>query len=59
LDLRKVTGGWRKLHNEELHSLYIPPNIMRAIKSRRIRWMGHVARMEEMRKCVQNVGWKA
>jgi hypothetical protein len=39
------TGGWRKLHNEELHNLYSSPSIIRMIKSRRIRWAGHVARM--------------
>jgi hypothetical protein len=38
------TGGWRKLHNEELHNLYSSPNITRIIKSRRMRWAGHVAR---------------
>jgi hypothetical protein len=37
-----VTGGWRKLHNEELHNLYSSPNIIRIIKSRRMRWAGHV-----------------
>jgi hypothetical protein len=36
----EVTGGWRKLHNEELHSLYSSANIIRVIKSRRIRWAG-------------------
>jgi hypothetical protein len=40
---RDVTGGWRKLHNEELHDLYSLPNIIRIIKSRRVRWAGHVA----------------
>jgi hypothetical protein len=40
-----VTGGWRKLHNEELHNLYSSPSINRIIKSRRMRWVGHVARM--------------
>jgi hypothetical protein len=38
-------GSWRKLHNDELHSLYYSPNIVRVIKSRRMRWTGHVARM--------------
>jgi hypothetical protein len=42
-----VMGDWRKLHNEELHNLYSSPNIIRMIKSRRIRWAGHVARMGE------------
>jgi hypothetical protein len=41
----EVTGGWRKLHNEELHNLYSSPNIIRMIKSRRMRWAGLVARM--------------
>jgi hypothetical protein len=38
-----VTGGWKKLHNEELHNLYSSPSIIRIIKSRRMRWVGHVA----------------
>jgi hypothetical protein len=38
-------GGWRKLHNEELHNLYSSPSIIRVIKSRRMRWAGHVARL--------------
>jgi hypothetical protein len=41
----EVTGGWRKLHNEELHNLYSSPSIIRMITSRRMRWTGHVARM--------------
>ena len=41
----EVTGEWRKLHNDELHDLYSSPNIFRVIKSRRLRWAGHVARM--------------
>ena len=40
-------GEWRRLHNEELHSLYRSPNIIMVIKSRRLKWAGHVARMEE------------
>ena len=48
---RDENGEWRSLHNEELHSLYRSPNIVRVIKSRRLRWAGHVARMEE--------GWSA
>jgi len=45
----EVTGEWRKLHNEELMGLYSLPNIVRVVKSRRMRWVGHVARMEEGR----------
>jgi len=45
----EVTGEWRKLHNEELNDLYSLPNIMRVVKSRRMRWAGHVARMGEDR----------
>jgi hypothetical protein len=44
-----VTGGWRKLHNEELHNLYSSQSIIRIVKSRRVRWAGHVARMGEKR----------
>jgi hypothetical protein len=44
-----MTGGWRKLHNEELHNVYASPSIIRMMKSRRMRWAGHVARMEEKR----------
>jgi hypothetical protein len=43
----EVTGGWRKLHNEELRDLFSAPSIIRMIKSRRMRWAGHVARMGE------------
>jgi hypothetical protein len=42
-------GSWRKLHNDELHSLYSSPNIVRVMKSRMMRWGGHVARMGEGR----------
>jgi hypothetical protein len=45
----EVRGGWRKLHNEELHSLYSSPSIIRIINSRRVRWTGHVAQMGEKR----------
>jgi hypothetical protein len=45
----EVTKEWRKLHNEELNDLYFSPNSVRVIKSRRIRWAGHVARMGEER----------
>jgi hypothetical protein len=45
----EVTGEWRKLHNEEPNDLYSLPNIVRVVKSRRITWAGHVARMGEER----------
>jgi hypothetical protein len=45
----EVTGGWRKLHNEELHNLYSSPSIIKMIKSRRMRWAGHVAPMGDER----------
>jgi len=45
----EVTGEWRRMHNEELNDLYSSLNIVRVIKSRRIRWAGHVARMGEER----------
>jgi hypothetical protein len=48
----EVTRGWRKLHNDEFHELYSSPNIIKIIKSRRIRWTEHVARMGEKRKCI-------
>jgi hypothetical protein len=43
----EVTGGWRKLQNEEIHNLYTSPNIIRMIKLRRMRWAEHVGRMGE------------
>jgi hypothetical protein len=45
----EVTGQWRKLHSAELHNLYSSPDIIRQIKSRRMRWAGHVARLGEGR----------
>jgi hypothetical protein len=53
----EVTGGWRKLHNEELHNLYSSPNIIGVIKSRRMKWMRIVRREDE--KCVPYFDWKA
>jgi hypothetical protein len=48
----EVTGGWRKLHNEELRDLYSLPSIIRIMKSRRLRWAGHVARLGEKRRLI-------
>ena len=45
----EITGEWSKLHNAELHALYSSPNIIRSLKSRRLRWARHVARMEQSR----------
>jgi hypothetical protein len=55
----EVTGEWRKLHNEELHNLYSSPDIIRQIKSRRLRWAGYVARVREERKVYNVFGGKA
>jgi hypothetical protein len=44
-----MSGGWRKLHNEELHNFYPSPSITRTTKSRRMRWAGYIARMGEKR----------
>jgi hypothetical protein len=52
---------WRRLHNEKLHSLYRSPSIITVIKSRRLRWAGHVAKMEEGRsafKMLRYIYWK-
>jgi len=48
----EVTGDWRRLHKEEINDLYSSPNIVRVIKSRRMRWAGHVACMGEERGCI-------
>jgi len=48
----ELTGEWRRLHNEELNDLYSSPSIVRVIKSRRMRWAGHVARVDEERGCI-------
>jgi hypothetical protein len=48
-----------EVHNDELHDLYSSPNIVRMIKSRRMRWAGHVARMGDGRGVLQGFGWKA
>ena len=49
LGSEEVTGEWRRLHNEELNNLYFSPNIVRVIKSRKMRWAGHVAHLGEER----------
>jgi hypothetical protein len=48
----EVTGDWRKLHNEELHNFYSSPNIIRILKSRRIRWAGHGSTNEGDDECI-------
>jgi hypothetical protein len=45
----EVAEGWRKLHNEDFHNMYAPPDLITVIKSRRMRWAGHVPRMRDMR----------
>jgi hypothetical protein len=49
----EVTGEWRKLHSEELLILYTSPNVIRQIRSRRMRWAGHVARLGRRGKCIR------
>jgi hypothetical protein len=56
---REEDESWRKLHNDELHDLYSSPNIVRVIKSRRMRWAGHVARMGGGERFLQDFGWEA
>jgi hypothetical protein len=55
----EVIGEWRELHNQELHDLYSSSSIIRIIKSRRIRWVGHVALMGGKEECMWVVGGKA
>jgi hypothetical protein len=54
----EVIGGWRKLHDEELHNFYCSPSIIRIIKSKRMRWAGHVARMGAKRNAYRLLGGK-
>jgi hypothetical protein len=54
----KITAGWRKMHYEELHNLYSPPDIIRIISLSRIGGDGHVTRMGKTEKCIQNVSKK-
>jgi hypothetical protein len=54
----EVAGEWRKWHNEELNDLYSLPNIVRVVKSRRMRWAGHVACMREERGVHRVLVWK-
>ena len=52
----EVTGEWRKIHNAELNDLYSSPNIVRMMKSKRMRWAEHVARMKGEESCTQGFG---
>jgi len=52
----EATGEWRWLHNEELNDLYFSPNIIRVIKSRRLKWAGHIARYGGQKRCMQGFG---
>ena len=55
----KITGEWRKLRNSELYALYPSPNTIRSLKSRRLRWAGHVASMEESRNAYRVIVGKS
>jgi hypothetical protein len=52
----RLTGEWRRLHNEKPHDLYSSSNIIWVIKSRRMRWVGHVASMGGKERCIQGFG---
>jgi hypothetical protein len=54
----EVTGDWRKLHNEELSDLYSLSNFVRVVKSRRMRWAGHVAHIGGGERCAQGSSWE-
>jgi hypothetical protein len=55
----ETVGGWRKLNNEELHNLYSSSSVIRMIKSRRMRWAGHVARIERRRRMHVGYWWES
>jgi hypothetical protein len=54
----EITGEWRERHNEELNDLYCSLNIVRVVKSRRMRWAGHVVRMRKRRVAYRVLVWK-
>jgi hypothetical protein len=56
---REEDGSWRKLHSDELHSLYSSPNIVRVIKSRRMMWVGGMWHAWGGERCFQGFGWEA
>jgi len=58
LKREEVAGGWRRLHNEELHNLYFLPNKIRVIKSRKLRWAGREAAVGRMRNVYKILVWK-
>jgi hypothetical protein len=53
----EVLGGWRELHNEELHNLYCSPSVIRMIKSKRMRWAAYIARMRKKRNEYSDFAW--
>jgi hypothetical protein len=54
----ELARSWRRLHNEELHNLYTSPNIVRVIKSMKVRWGGTCSTDGRCEKCIQYFGWK-